>query len=66
MQKKALQGPSPLQIMSAGNTGTRRTERDEAYQLAEAAVDRTKVVNHINIDAYICVTTVLHIIMIIN
>ncbi|XP_063942508.1 protein DEFECTIVE IN MERISTEM SILENCING 3-like [Daucus carota subsp. sativus] len=41
-QKKALQGPSPLQIMSAGNTGTRRTERDEAYQLAEAAVDRTK------------------------
>ncbi|WOG84008.1 hypothetical protein DCAR_0103187 [Daucus carota subsp. sativus] len=38
----ALQGPSPLQIMSAGNTGTPKTERDEAYQLAEAAGDHTK------------------------
>ena len=54
MQKKALQGPSPLQIMSAANTGTRKTERDEAYQVAEPAVDDTKVVSHINIDAYVC------------
>uniref|UniRef100_A0A166HTE2 Uncharacterized protein n=1 Tax=Daucus carota subsp. sativus TaxID=79200 RepID=A0A166HTE2_DAUCS len=42
LEKKALQGPSPLQIMSAGNTGTPKTERDEAYQLAEAAGDHTK------------------------